>query len=385
MKKLLVILSISALALFGACGQSGGGAAKPAASGTKAAAAAPAAKKSAVEQNAVALQNLGNDKAAEVVIKVANLDAGTWPQLTRLPLPEYAGLVVFKNFCESMSNGKIAVDLYPNNELGDTKATMEMCQQGSIQMVVTTGTAASLDPKVQVLFLPYVFKSTEIAWDILDNSKYWKDMTDEFAKKTGMYILGTGENGIRHFTNNKRPIHSPKDMKGLKFRVMQSPIYVSMVQSLGAQATPLASGEIYTACQTGVVDGEENPIWNIVANKWYEVQKYICLDGHVWSENFYMANKKWFDSIKPEYQHLIRMGLIHGVQADRACEDLASRVLDYQVIKQYMKIYKPNEQEMQEFVTGTKPTYDWLRKQVGAKVVDDFLATVKTSEKKLGW
>jgi C4-dicarboxylate-binding protein DctP len=321
----------------------------------------------------------------DYTIRIAYLDAGTWPDVAKAPLPEHAFGLVFKSIVESNSNGKVAVELFPNNQLGDTKATMEMAKSGSIEMVVTTGTAASLYPALQVFFLPYVFKSDEIASYIFDNSQFWKDMSADFAQKTGLYILGVGNNGMRHFTNSKRAIHSPADMKGLKFRVMQSPIYVKMVEAMGAQATPLASGEVYTACQTGVVDGQENPVWNIAANKWYEVQKYITLDGHVWSENFVMANKKWFDGLPKEYQHIIKIAVYHGVQADRAAEDLASRVLDFSAVSKSMEVYVPTAAELAEFQKAAAPTYDWLRGEVGNEIVDKFLATVKEAEKHFGY
>jgi len=322
----------------------------------------------------------------DYTIKLAYYDAGTWPTGTAAaPLPEHAFALVFKSIVESNTNGKVAVELFPGNALGDTKATMEMARSGSIEMVITTGTAASLYPQLQVIFLPYVFKSDEVAWWLFDNSKFWKDMVADFEKKTGMTMLAVGQNGTRHFTNSKRPIHEPADMKGLKFRVMQSPIYVKMVEAMGANAMPLASGEIYTACQTGVVDGQENPIWNIAANKWYEVQKYITLDGHTWSENFVLMNSKFYNKLPKAYQQAIRVAAYHAQQADRAAEDMASRVLDFDVITKNMEIYAPTPAELDKFKAASKPTYDWLRGEVGDKVVNDFLAAVAEAEKVFGY
>ncbi|MFP3042472.1 DctP family TRAP transporter solute-binding subunit [Treponema primitia] len=369
MKKIVpVLLSVFVVALLLAC--SGKGSSQSASSS---------------QQPQVTTREVARTVKPDYTIRVAYLDAGTWPDVVKAPLPEHAFGLVFKSIVESNSNGKIAVELFPNNQLGDTKATMEMTVTGSIEMVVTTGTAAALYPELQVFFLPYVFKSDEIASYIFDQSPFWKDMSADFAKKTGLYILGVGNNGMRHFTNNKRPIHSPADMAGLKFRVMQSPIYVKMVEAMGAQATPLASGEVYTACQTGVVDGQENPVWNIAANKWYEVQKYITLDGHVWSENFVMANTKWFDSLPAEYQHIIRIAVYHGVQADRASEDLASRVLDFASISSSMEVYVPTAAELDQFQKAAAPTYDWLRGEVGDAVVDKFLTAVSDAEKHFGY
>jgi C4-dicarboxylate-binding protein DctP len=336
-------------------------------------------------KSAVVLKESVKKEKAEYTIRLAYSDAATWPAMAQNPLPEHAFALVFKNMVEASSNGKIAVELFPGNALGEAKATMEMARSGSIEMVVTTGTIASLYPQVQVIYLPYVFKSDEIAWWFFDQSHMWKDMSADLEKKTGLKMLAVGQNGTRHFTNNKRPIRTPADMKGLKFRVMQSPIYVKMVEAMGAAATPLAHGEIYTACQTGVVDGQENPIWNIAANKWNEVQKYITLDGHTWSENFVTINAAWFNKLPKQYQHIIKIAAFNGQVGDRAAEALASRVLDFSAIQKSMEIYVPTTAELEQFKTAAAPTYDWLRTQVGNEVVDKFLATIKEGEKVFGY
>lgn len=321
----------------------------------------------------------------DFTIRFSYTDSATWPKAATVPQAEHAFAVVFKNMVESLTNGKVAVELFPAMSLADAKTSMEMVKSGSIEMSTTTGTAASIYPAIQVINLPYVFKSDEIAWHVFDNSKFWKDLSDDFEKKNGVKILAMGQNGTRHFTNSKRPIRTPADMKGLKFRVMQSPIYVTMVQALGASATPLAHAEIYTSCQTGVVDGQENPVWNIAANKWYEVQKYITLDGHVWSENMVMINSRFFNRLPPAYQRAIRIAAFHGQNADRASEALATRVLDFDTLKANMEVYAPSPAELEEFKKAAMPTYDWLRKQIGDKVVDDFLAAVKEAEKVFGY
>lgn len=340
----------------------------------------------------------GTEKSAEVslksetrtvkpdyTIRFAYYDAATWPNISKLPLPEHAYGLVFKSIVEANSNGKVAVELYPGNELGDTKATMEMAMSGGIEMVTCTGTISSLMPETQVIFLPYVFKSDEIAWDFFDNSPLWQEMVDELEEISGLKMLSVGQNGTRHFTNNVRPIKTPADMKGLKFRVMQSPIYVKMVEAMGAAATPLASGEIYTAAQTGVVDGQENPIWNIAANKWNEVQKYITLDGHTWSENFVLINSDFWNKLPEQYQHIIKIAAFHAQTADRAAESLASRVLDFESVKSTMEVYVPTANELEQFKAAAAPTYDWLRGEVGDAIVDRFLEEVKVSEAKFGW
>ncbi|MDT4762247.1 DctP family TRAP transporter solute-binding subunit [Sphaerochaeta sp. PS] len=389
MKKPLLVLALVVVAslLFFGCAKKDSAAASTA--GTMPAATASsvavAPSSSAVEKAAVSIKKEVRTVKPDYTIRFAYYDAATWPNISKTPLPEHAYALVFKSIVESNSNGKIAVELYPGNALGDTKATMEMAMSGGIEMVTATGTASSIMPELQVIFLPYVFKSDEIAWDFFDNSDLWKEMTADFQKKSNLKMLSVGQNGTRHFTNNKRPIHTPADMKGLKFRVMQSPIYVKMVEAMGASATPLASGEIYTACQTGVVDGQENPIWNIAANKWNEVQKYITLDGHTWSENFVMMNVDFWNSLPANYQHIITIAAYHAQNADRAAEALASRVLDFESVRNSMEVYVPTAAELEAFKTAAAPTYDWLRGEVGDSIVDRFLAEVKKSEVKFGW
>lgn len=393
MKKMMTVLVLVMIVsfLFIGCEKKATAAAStagtmPAASAAQTSSSTAEAEAPATEDKiAVSVKEEVRTVEPDYTIRFAYYDAATWPNISKTPLPEHAYGLVFKSIVESNSNGKVAVELYPGNALGDTKATMEMAMSGGIEMVTTTGTISSLMPETQVIFLPYVFKSDEIAWDFFDTSDLWKEMTAELEEISGLKMLSVGQNGTRHFTNNVRPIRTPADMKGLKFRVMQSPIYVKMVEAMGAAATPLASGEIYTACQTGVVDGQENPIWNIAANKWNEVQKYITLDGHTWSENFVLINSDFWNSLPAEYQHIIEIAAYHAQTADRASEALASRVLDFEAVKNTMEVYVPTAEELELFKEAAAPTYDWLRGEVGDEIVDEFLAEVKKSEAKFGW
>jgi C4-dicarboxylate-binding protein DctP len=322
---------------------------------------------------------------AEYVIRLAYTDAGTWPAMGNKPLAEHAYGLMFKSIVESSSNGKIFVELFPSAEMGQSKEVLEMVKSGTLEACIETGAIAGFYPKSQVINLPYAFKSDEIAWWVFDNSKFWKDLVADMEKTTGLLALGMGQNGTRHFTNSKRPIKTPEDMKGLKFRVMQAPIYVKMVEALGAKAIPLAHGEIYTSCQTGVVDGQENPIWNIAANKWYEVQKYMTLDGHTWSENMLVMNSKFFRSLPKEYQHIVQIASFHGQWADRVSEGLGSRITDYELLAAHMEIYSPTPAELELFKKAVEPVTEWLKGEIGAATVDGFLKAVKEAEAALGY
>jgi C4-dicarboxylate-binding protein DctP len=372
-------LVLSAVVLFFACGgDTGSQAQAPAAQApaAQAPAAAPAAP-------AVDVQKL-RDKA-EVVIRIAYTDTGTWPQMENKPQAEHAYGLMFKSVAESTSNGRIFVELFPAGEMGQSKEVCEMVKGGTLEAGIQTGAMAGFYPKIQVFSLPYAFKSDEIAWWVFDNSKFWKDLVADMEKQTGILILGMGQNGTRHFTNSKKPIHSPADMKGMKFRVMQSPIFVEMVNALGANAIPLAHAEIYTSCQTGVVDGQENPVWNIAANRWNEVQKYMTLDGHVWSENMFIINSKIFRDMPKDLRHIVRTASWHGQWADRVSEALGSRITDYEVLASTMEIYSPTSAELDQFKQAVVPVTGWLKKEIGAAPVEGFLAAVREAEKALGY
>ena len=237
-----------------------------------------------------------------------------------------------------------------------------------------------------MIYLPYVFRSEEVAWWVFDNSEFWKNMMVDMEKKTNMVYLGMGQNGVRNFTNNVRPIRKPADLKGLKIRVMESPIYVKMMSALGAQATPIGWNELYTSLQTKVVDGEENPVSIICAGKLYEVQKYLTLDGHTWSEDILVMNAPRFHKLPKAAQELIRIAGIRSAIAGRQAEEYNTLLLKMPVVQEHMEIYTPTGEEIAQFKSVARPPVEkWLRERIGDKQVDGFLAAISDAEKALGY
>ena len=271
--------------------------------------------------------------------------------------------------------------------MGGSKEATEMTKTGTLDLCIETGNMGPFFPEFQVINIPYVFQSDEIAWWVFDNSQFWQDMMAKMEKKANLVFLGMGQNGVRNFTNNTRPVHEPKDMAGIKFRVMQSPVFVKTVEALGAKAIPIAWPEVYTSLQTGVIDGQENPI-SVIAfvGKLYEVQKYLTLDGHTWSENMLVMNADKFNSLPENYQHILKMAGLHGARADRAAEALMSRVLGLGVLQENMEVYSPTAEQMKMFQEKAQPpVIEWLKGEVGAEPVDGFLKAVKEAEAALGY
>lgn len=218
------------------------------------------------------------------------------------------GCKAFKEYVEKESNGSIKVNIFPNNQLGNEREQMEGAQMGTIQMCsISTGTISTLDSRMLVLDIPYLFDSKKTAYDFLDGPM-GVNIREEFSKKTGTVMLAFGENGFRHFSNRAHTMKNPGDMKGLKIRTQENPAHIAMVKAMGGIPTPIPFGELYTALSQGVVDGQENPVSLMESSRLHEVQQYLTLDGHLYSPFVLIANGGFFKKLTPEQQQIVRDG-----------------------------------------------------------------------------
>ena len=328
---------------------------------------------------------LGLKKPIELTFGYGEPDS--WPDKGNYaPYPEEAIAKYFKAFVESRSNGMVKVKLLGNSIMGSNKQMLEMVRGGSLDICTSTGSIGSMFPQFEVIYMPYVFASEEIAWWVFDNSKFWKGLMADMEAKTNLHYLGLGQNGVRNFTNNVRPIKTPADLKGLKIRVMESPLYVKMIDAFDAQATPIGWNELYTSLQTRVVDGEENPISIIAAGKLNEVQKYLTLDGHTWSEDLIVMSSPRMQSLPKQVQQLLTIAGQRSAVAGRQAEELNTLLLKLPVLQESMEIYKPTAEELAQFKAMARPPVEkWLRERVGDETVDGFLSAIEDAEKSLGY
>lgn len=224
----------------------------------------------------------------------------------------------FKQKVEELTNGKVKVEIYPNNALGNEREMAESVLMGTIEMccVTSDGTLPSWVPETQILSIPYLFANKKEAYYVLDHTL--QDYLEPKFEVKGAKHLAFAELGFRHFTNNKRPIKKASDMEGLKIRVQEAPIWFALMNDLHATATPVPFAELYTALQQGMVDGQENPIASIASSKFNEVQKYMSLDGHTYAAGSAIINKAFYDSLPPEYQKAVDEAAIYARDAQRA-------------------------------------------------------------------
>ena len=265
--------------------------------------------------------------AASTVIKFAHVD----PEDV-FHSKKGAAARAFKDIVEAETAGEITVNLFPAGQLGGEREIIESTKLGTIQMCMVSGAIAGQ------------FKAA----------------------------------------NSKRAIKSPADMAGLKFRVMETPLYITMVKALGASPTPIAWPEVYTSLQQGVVDGQENPVGVIYNNKFYEVQKYLILDGHAYGADFMLINDGFYSKLSAEHQKILKTAAIVAGNCGRSIQQLNSAMGVSDLKKEGMEIYSPSSAERAQFKEKTQgPVIEWMKTQVDPQWIDKVMAAVKQAEAQL--
>lgn len=218
--------------------------------------------------------------------------------------PHYQADAYFADLVAQKTNGAIEVKVFPSSQLGNARETLEGALIGTVEMTkAAAGALSSFVPEFSVFSLPYVFTNREQVFAALDG-EVGKILAQKL-EENGFQLIAYYDTGFRSIFNQKRPINTVEDMNGLKIRVMNDPIMIDTINTLGALATPLAYGELYTALQQGVVDGAEQPPVALYSMKFYEVSKYFSLTNHFYDLNVVVMGKAFFDKLSPEHQQAI--------------------------------------------------------------------------------
>jgi C4-dicarboxylate-binding protein DctP len=323
---------------------------------------------------ALALAPLAAD--AQKVIKYAHFQPAKDDQ------PKHKAALAFKEHVEKATNGQVKVEIFPAGQFGKDAETMEGLRLGTLELaVVHDGAIAGAYKPITLFGIPYLYDSHQHAWKVYD-SRFGQDLSEDMAKKTGIRMLAIADNGVRHFTNSKRPISSPADMKGLKMRIQPSPVFKTLVESLGASASAIPWAELPTALQSGVVDGQENGVTNILAASLYQYQKYVTLDGHVWSIHAYLVNDRFYKGLTPEQQKAVTDGVRIARDIHRKLtsdQDLAAKAI---LSKNGMTVTELTPAQVGEFrKLAQPPVTDFVTKEVGKDWVDRLFATIAEARK----
>lgn len=287
--------------------------------------------------------------------------------------PYHLGAEKFKEIIEKESGGEIEIALFPNNQLGTgERDLLEGLQLGTVDIYVgSTGPMGGFEKRFMLFDFPFLFKNKEQAYSVLDGEigQYVMGLLE----KIGITGLAWYENGFRHFTNSKRPVNTPEDVKGLKLRTMENKIHMALWRVMGADPTPMAWGEVFTALQQGTVDGQENPIPIIFVQKIYEVQKHLALTGHVFSPAMIAISKAKFDGLTEGQKEMFRKAAQESAFYQRS---QITRMEEEQVAKLKELGMEVTTPDVALFREATKPVYDEFRGELGedAKLLDRILS-----------
>ena len=286
------------------------------------------------------------------------------------------GMQKFAELVEKNSKGSIKVRLYPNGVLGTDRQTMEQLQMGTLQgNNNSTGPVATFVPRVGVFDLPFLFKDRQTAYRVLDGA-IGQDLLTKELPKFGFVGLCYLENGFRNLTNSKGEIETLAQMKGIKIRTMDNKMHVDLWTMLGVNPTPMDITQVYSAMEQHVIDGQENPVNIVQANKYDEVQKYMTMTGHVYSAQIFMVSKKWYDALSETEKEIVKAAAIETRDYQRlVAQQMEKDGLVYLKSKG-MKVSELKPGEKEKIQALLKPFYDKYKEQIGADLVDKVLTAV---------
>lgn len=297
-----------------------------------------------------------------LTISVSVASAQTVLRLSHNAAPGNPKAVASDKFAELVAqktNGRVKVNVGGSAQFGDDAESVTNLRLGTLALSANSqGTTSNVVPEFAVLGLPFLFRDLPHAYRVVDGPV--GDQLAKAADAKGLILLSLWDNGIRHVSNNVRPINTPEDLKGIKLRTPPDPMTLDIFNALGANPAPLAFSELYIALQQGVFDGQENPLMNIYSSKLYEVQKNISLTGHKYETTPLMASKVVWNTLSKADQTAIREAATEAAKLNRKLSLAADADLRSKLIAAGVQI---NDVNQAPFVAGTKSVYDKWAKQ----------------------
>lgn len=289
--------------------------------------------------------------------------------------PQEMGAQKFAELVGAKSGGKIKVKLFPGGQLGGDVQTVSAVQGGTIEMsVLNSGILQSLSREFAVFDFPFLFANPAEA-DAVTDGAFGKGLHAKLAEKN-LIGLGFWDLGFRNITNSKHPITKVEDIAGLKLRVIQSPIYVDMFSALGANPTPLAWPEVYSALEQKAVDGQENPNTTIRSAKLNEVQKHLAQTRHVYNPQSLIFSKKLWDKLSADEKKIIADAATEATAYERqVSRQQASEAIE-ELKKSGMQVTEIAPAELQRMRDKVKPVIDKYSAQVGPDTVKALYAEI---------
>ena len=367
MKKILAmvlaLVMVLGLASCGLVGKEAPVEEKPAASTTTPAAPSTSGDAAAAERPVYTNSTETQGKSNEIVIKFSHGAAETAP-------PVKAALSTFAPEVEFNSNGRIGVEIYSGGQVGDDTTATEMLIAGQLEMVnPSTAPLVGYVPELGIFDIPFLFND-EAEADAICGGEVGEYLDAKLEAK-GLINLAWNENGFRELTNSKREVASVADVAGLKIRTMENEFHEELWNSLGANATPMSSSELYTALEQGTVDGEENPVANLYAYQFQEVQDYITFTNHIYSPFLCLFSKQIWDTYDADAQTVVADAAEkYGVE-EKAINRADAGVCLQSCIDDYgMTVTYLDDAAKAEFVEKTAHIQDMVAEETGTEIME---------------
>jgi len=270
------------------------------------------------------------------------------------------GLRKLKELVEKRSGGRIEIKIYYSGSLGDQRAGIESMQSGTIDIATVDTPITTVDTVLGVIGLPFIFRDRNHVDQVMNGPI--GDWVAERLRKKNLEVLAYMEGGFRQITNNKRPIYTPDDLKGIKMRTPSSQLRMKIFNTYGANAAALPYPELYSALQMGVFDAQENPAIEVKSNKFYEVQKYLSFTNHVYSVSYLLMGESSFKKLPWDLQLLMKQA---GYETIAATVE-AGKAVDEEIVElAQSKGMKVNKANTEAFIKASKPIWDSVGKDMG--------------------
>jgi tripartite ATP-independent transporter DctP family solute receptor len=292
--------------------------------------------------------------------------------------PQAQSVRKFGEIVEEKSGGKIEVKLFAGGTLGNDVTMISALQGGTLEMTVPdTSTLVNIEglQPFGLINMPFLLKTGEHADELLDGP-FGQKLLARLPDK-GLVGLGFWENGFRQVTNSRRAIETAEDFSGLKLRVIQNPLFIETFSALGASAQPMPFPEVYTALETGVVDGQENPLATILASKFYEVQDYTVMSNHIYSVWALLMAKKFWDRLSSDEQQLIAGAATEATAFEREAIRAFSAKAKEELEGEGMEITTLPDAEVAKLREMTKPVWDQFTEQFGQAEAQEMMEALK--------
>jgi len=282
---------------------------------------------------------------------------------------QFQSLQYFKEVVEKNSDGKIEVVLFHSSQLGDDRNMMEALKMGTQEMTCpSTAPMTAFINAFKIYDLPFIFANEEVADYILDGP-VGKKLLDMLPDQ-GLVGLAYWENGFRMLTNSSRPVQSPEDLKGMKIRTMENPIHLAAFRTMGSNPTPMAFGELFSAMQQKVVDGQENPWGTIFLQNFFEVQKYATDTGHVYSPFVLLISKKFWDKLPDDLKAVVQDAADQSKVHNRALNrKMNAEYLEK--LKEKMEVVILTPEQKAAFQKACQPIYEQFGKDIGEDLIKE--------------